>query len=86
MAGVAVITGASLVFDTIRLKAAKLTAAFAASATLMTMPEVVPASTFEGVPVKAPVDVLNVAQLGLLVILKVWVSPASTSETVGVKL
>ena len=86
MAGVPVITGASLVFDTVRLKAAKLTDAVAVSVTLMTISEVVPTSTFVGVPVKVPVEVLKVAQLGLLVMLKVCRSLLFISVTVGVKV
>ena len=56
------------------------------SVTEMTMLEVMPTSKFVSVPVRAPVEVSKLAQLGLLVILNVRLSPASTSEVVGVKL
>ena len=55
------------------------------SDTLMTMFEYVPTWAVAGVPVSAPVAVLNVPQAGLLVIEKDRVLP-SASLAVGVKL
>ena len=74
----------SLTLVTSIAKAAKAILA-APSVTLITMSVVVPTSLLSGVPVRAPVLVLKVAQSGLLVILKVSVSP-STSAAAGVKL
>ena len=54
------------------------------SLTDMVMFESVPASALEGVPVSAPVVLLNEAQEGLLLIMKVSVPPLG-SEVVGVK-
>ena len=69
---------------TVRLKAGSA-ALKLPSLTLITMPEVVPTSLLPGVPVKAPVLVLKLAQLGLLLMLKLNVS-SSGSDAVGVKL
>ncbi len=77
--------GASLVLTTVKLKAAKFVVAVP-SDTLMTIPLVVPTSALVGVPVKAPVLVLKLAQVGLLAMLKVKVVPRSSSFAVGVKL
>ncbi len=75
-----------MVFDTVTLKAFKLALTLALSLTVITIPDVTPTASLAGVPVNAPVVALKAAQLGLLVILKVCVSPASTSLTLGVKL
>ena len=56
-----------MTFTTVRLKAGKL-ALNVPSLTLIIMPLVTPTSLLVGVPVKAPVAVLKLAQLGLLVI------------------
>ena len=54
------------------------------SDTVITIPELVPTSALLGVPLNSPVVVLNVAQLGRLVMLYVSVVPASSSDAVGV--
>ena len=54
------------------------------SLTDMVMLESVPASELAGMPVRAPVVLLNVAHEGLLVIVKVSVAPLG-SVVVGVK-
>ena len=54
------------------------------SFTVITMPENVPTLAVEGVPLKVPVEVLNVAQVGRLWTLKVRAMPVGTVE-VGVK-
>ena len=84
-AGVPLIVGASLTLVTAIAKLAKEMGLATSSVTLITMSVVVPTSLLSGVPVRAPVLVLKVAQSGLLVILKVSVSP-STSAAAGVKL
>ena len=68
------------------LKAAKLASASALSLTVITISEVAPTFLFSGEPVKAPVAVSKLAQLGWFTILNVAVSIASISLTVGVKL
>ena len=75
------ILGASLMLVTVTAKLAKATVSVW-SVTLITIPLVVPTSSLLGVPVRLPVTVLKLAQLGVLVILKVRVSP-STSLAVG---
>ena len=72
-------------FVTVKSKAARFVVAVS-SVTEITMSEVMPTSELMGVPVSAPVEVLKLAQLGLLVMLNVRLSPVSTSEAVGVKL
>ena len=53
----------------------------------MTILFVIPTSALlSGVPLNSPVDVLNSAQLGLLVIEKVRLSPTSISAPTGAKL
>ena len=59
-------------------------AAVLPSLTLITMPEVVPASAAAGVPLSCPVALLKAAQLGLLLMEKVRVPPEG-SLAVGVK-
>ena len=86
MLGVPVMIGASLTFVTVTANAARLAVALALSLTVITILLATPTSSLVGVPVSAPVVVLNVAQLGLLVILKVVVSLVSASVTLGVKL
>ena len=54
------------------------------SLTLITMPVVVPTFAAVGVPVRAPVAVLNCAHDGLFTIVNVSVSPLSASLAVGV--
>ena len=68
------ITGASLILPTVILKAAKLTCALALSVTVITIPEVTPTSSLSGVPVKAPVVVSKLAQLGAFTMLNAAVS------------
>ncbi|MGC3979807.1 MAG: hypothetical protein QM808_00930 [Steroidobacteraceae bacterium] len=55
------------------------------SLTEMAMLPYVPTAVAAGVPLNLPVDVLNLAQLGLLATLKVSVSPLA-SAAVGIKL
>ena len=68
------ITGASLVLPTVILKAAKLACAPALSVTVITIPEVTFTSALNGVPVKAPVVVSKLAQLGAFTMLNAAVS------------
>ena len=86
VAGLPVITGASFSLVTVRLNAAKLSVTLLPSVTVITMPLVTPTSSLVGVPDNKPVAVLKFAQLGLLVILKISLSPTSASDTVGMKL
>ena len=72
-------------FVTVKSKAVRLVVTVS-SVTEITMLEVVPTSELVGVPVRAPVEVSKLAQLGLLVMLNVRLSPVSTSEAIGVKL
>jgi len=58
----------------------------ALSVTSINMLFAVPTSLFPGVPVSVPVIGSKEAHEGLFVILKVNVSPVSSSEAVGVKL
>ena len=74
-----------MVFVTVKSKAVRLVVSVS-SVTEITISEVVPTSELMGAPVRAPVEVSKLAQLGLLVMLKVRLSPASISEAVGVKL
>ena len=78
------ILGASLTLTTVMLNAGRL-ALRVPSLTLITIPFDIPISALVGVPVNAPVAGSNVAHVGLLVILKVNVSPA-VSVAVGIKL
>ena len=67
-------------------KAAKLSLAFALSVTVITIFVYVPKLSLVGIPLNSPVALLKFAQLGLLTIENVLVSPLSTSVTVGTKL
>ena len=77
--------GASFTLTTVKLNAGRFTEAVP-SLTLITIPLVTPTFVLVGVPVKAPVAVLKLAQVGLLVMLYVRVEPTSTSLPVGIKL
>ena len=59
-----------MVLLTVKLNAARFAVALAASVTVMTILVVVPISSLVGVPDNAPVAALNVAQDGILLILK----------------
>ncbi len=85
MAGVPEIVGGLFTAATVILNAASETGEAMPSLTDITIPDVVPALVLVGVPVSAPVPVLNVAQLGLLAILNVSVLPFG-SLAVGLKL
>ena len=85
VAGVPLMVGASLVLVTVRLKAGRAVVTVP-SLTLITMLLVVPTLALVGVPLKRPVVVLKVAQLGRFTMLKAKVVPASGSDAVGVKL
>jgi len=80
--GVPEIVGPLAVAVTVIAKLGML-AEFVPSLTEITMPEVVPTSPLAGVPVSAPVDVENAAQLGLLAIENVSAPPLG-SVVVGV--
>ena len=79
-------TGGSLTLITVRSNGGSDAEAPAESVTVITIPLVVPTSALPGVPLSLPVAGSNVAHDGLLVMLKVSVSPASRSDAVGVKL
>ena len=87
MDGVPLIVGGALfTLVTFRLKAGREALAPLLSVTLILIPVVVPTSPLPGVPFNLPVEVLKLAQPGLLVMLKLRVSPTSGSLAVGVKL
>ena len=65
MRGVPPITGISFVLLTVMLKAASDTGSAILSETLMTIPVVVPTSSFSGVPLSSPVALLKLAHEGL---------------------
>ena len=82
--GVPVIVGASFVFTTSIVKAAKLTASELLSVTLITISLYVPTSPLSGIPVNAPVSVAKSAQSGVPVIEYIRVVFASASAPLGV--
>ena len=84
MLGVPVIVGALFVSLTVIVKVFN-TAFFTPSLTEIKMSEVIPTSALLGVPLSFPVAVSNVAQVGLLVMLKVSVS-LSSSLAIGIKV
>ena len=84
MFGVPLIVGASLTFLTVRLKLLSAVV-IAPSDTEIIMLLFTPTSSLLGVPDNCPVLLSKFAQLGLLLILKVKLSP-SISLAVGVKL
>ena len=85
MAGEPEITGASLVLATVILNALR-DADKKPSVTEITIPELMPTSSFVGTPESTPFTELKLAQVGLFTILKVNVSPTSASLKVGEKL
>ena len=71
---------------TVTLNAGREALAPLLSVTVITIPDVVPTLSLPGVAVNAPVIALKAAHVGLFVMLKSSVSPASVSLAVGVKL
>ena len=85
VAGVPEMLGASLVLFTVIVNASSAVLVVPSETLIMTLAKL-PTSSFVGEPDKVPVEVSKLAQLGLLLIANVRLSPTSTSLAVGVKL